>query len=116
MEAQGLRNYAMEWWHYTLRPEPTPDTLYDVPVAAPDGTSWQAEIQRLVQPYDGDVPGVSLVVVKDGKPLLSRGYGRSDMERGPAAGHATDGSAEGSVRKARDSSCSTRWRRNPLNN
>ena len=32
MERAGFRNYAMEWWHYTLTPEPTPDTIYDVPV------------------------------------------------------------------------------------
>ncbi|THD10068.1 serine hydrolase [Rhodanobacter lindaniclasticus] len=80
----------MEWWHYTLHPEPTPDTLYDVPVTAPDGTDRESEIQRLVQPYDGDVPGVSLLVLKDGKAVLSRGYGRSDLTRGTEAGPATD--------------------------
>ena len=32
MEAQGLANYPMEWWHYTLRPEPDPGTAYDFPV------------------------------------------------------------------------------------
>lgn len=32
MERRGFRNYAMEWWHFTLHPEPTPTTLYDVPV------------------------------------------------------------------------------------
>ena len=32
MEREGFRNYAMEWWHFTLNPEPTPDTIYDVPV------------------------------------------------------------------------------------
>lgn len=32
MEAAGFRNYPLEWWHYTYQPEPTPDTLYDVPV------------------------------------------------------------------------------------
>lgn len=32
MEREGFRNYTMEWWHYTLSPEPTPDTIYDVPV------------------------------------------------------------------------------------
>ncbi len=90
MEAQGFRNYAMEWWHYTLHPEPTPDVIYDVPVTAPDQPGWQAEIQRLVQPYDGDVPGVSLLVIKDGKAVVSRGYGRSDLERGTEAGPATD--------------------------
>lgn len=32
MEAEGFRNYPMEWWHYTFRPEPSPGTLYDVPI------------------------------------------------------------------------------------
>lgn len=32
MEAQGFRNYPLEWWHYTLQPEPAPGVLYDVPV------------------------------------------------------------------------------------
>ena len=32
MEAAGFRNYDKEWWHYTLRDEPYPDTYFDVPV------------------------------------------------------------------------------------
>ncbi|MFC3552154.1 M15 family metallopeptidase [Lysobacter cavernae] len=32
MQAQGLRNYPLEWWHYTLRPEPAPTVAYDFPV------------------------------------------------------------------------------------
>jgi len=32
MQREGFKNYPMEWWHYTLSPEPTPHTLYDVPV------------------------------------------------------------------------------------
>ncbi len=32
MTRGGFRNYPMEWWHYTLMPEPTPQLLYDVPV------------------------------------------------------------------------------------
>jgi D-alanyl-D-alanine dipeptidase len=32
MAREGFRNYPLEWWHYTLEPEPTPHTLYDVPV------------------------------------------------------------------------------------
>jgi D-alanyl-D-alanine dipeptidase len=32
MARHGFRNYPMEWWHYTLQPEPTPHTAYDVPV------------------------------------------------------------------------------------
>jgi zinc D-Ala-D-Ala dipeptidase len=33
MEASGFRSYACEWWHYTLRDEPFPDTYFDVPIA-----------------------------------------------------------------------------------
>lgn len=32
MAREGFRNYPLEWWHYTLEPEPTPRTIYDVPV------------------------------------------------------------------------------------
>lgn len=32
MAAEGFANYPMEWWHFTYRPEPTPETAYDVPV------------------------------------------------------------------------------------
>ena len=32
MRQAGFRNYPMEWWHYTLDPEPAPGVFYDVPV------------------------------------------------------------------------------------
>jgi D-alanyl-D-alanine dipeptidase len=32
MEQHGFRNYPKEWWHYTLRGEPFPETFFDVPV------------------------------------------------------------------------------------
>jgi len=32
MEAGGFRNYAAEWWHYTLRDEPYPDEYFDLPI------------------------------------------------------------------------------------
>ena len=32
MEAGGFRNYEAEWWHYTLRDEPYPDTYFDLPI------------------------------------------------------------------------------------
>lgn len=32
MMRAGFQNYPLEWWHYTLRPEPAPDTAYDFPV------------------------------------------------------------------------------------
>jgi D-alanyl-D-alanine dipeptidase len=32
MAAEGFANYAMEWWHYTFKPEPSPDLFFDMPV------------------------------------------------------------------------------------
>ncbi|MBI5521216.1 MAG: M15 family metallopeptidase [Desulfarculus sp.] len=32
MEAQGFKGLAEEWWHYTLRDEPYPQTYFDFPV------------------------------------------------------------------------------------
>ena len=32
LEEQGLVNYENEWWHFTFKPEPYPDTYFDFPV------------------------------------------------------------------------------------
>jgi D-alanyl-D-alanine dipeptidase len=32
MSRHGFRNLSTEWWHYTLRDEPYPDTYFDFPV------------------------------------------------------------------------------------
>ena len=32
MERNGFNSYQTEWWHYTLRDEPYPDTYFDFPV------------------------------------------------------------------------------------
>jgi len=32
METCGFSAYAYEWWHYTLKDEPFPDTYFDFPV------------------------------------------------------------------------------------
>ena len=32
MQRRGFRGYGKEWWHFTLRYEPFPDTYFDVPV------------------------------------------------------------------------------------
>ena len=89
MIRHGFHPYAMEWWHFSFRPEPTPRTLYDVPVTAPEDTVRNARIDQLLQRYDGEVPGASLLVLKDGQAVVSRGYGRADLERGVEAGPAT---------------------------
>jgi D-alanyl-D-alanine dipeptidase len=35
MEACGFSSYDCEWWHYTLKEEPYPDTYFDFPIAGP---------------------------------------------------------------------------------
>jgi D-alanyl-D-alanine dipeptidase len=32
MEACGFNRYEKEWWHYTLKDEPYPDTYFDFPI------------------------------------------------------------------------------------
>lgn len=32
MAASGFDSYVREWWHYTLRDEPYPDTYFDFPI------------------------------------------------------------------------------------
>ncbi|MFI1707138.1 M15 family metallopeptidase [Streptomyces griseoruber] len=34
LEELGFVNLAEEWWHYTFKPEPYPDTYFDFPVSA----------------------------------------------------------------------------------
>ncbi|MFJ6941133.1 M15 family metallopeptidase [Streptomyces sp. NPDC101132] len=45
LEAEGFVNLPEEWWHFTLRPEPFPETSFDVPVTLSAGRStvgtWQ---------------------------------------------------------------------------
>ncbi|MEO6800362.1 MAG: serine hydrolase domain-containing protein [Rhodanobacter sp.] len=43
-----------------------------------------------MKPYTGDVPGASLLILKDGKPLVSRGYGMANLEQHIAATPTTD--------------------------
>ncbi|MEO5629091.1 MAG: serine hydrolase domain-containing protein [Thermomonas sp.] len=50
----------------------------------------QAKVDRLMHRYDGDVPGASLLVIRDGVPLVRRGYGRAELEQGIEAGPATN--------------------------
>lgn len=90
MEAAGFANYPMEWWHYTFKPEPTPLLQYDVPITRPDTTMLQAKIDRLMQRYDGEVPGASLLVMHEGDAVVRRGYGLADMEQGIEAGPRSD--------------------------
>lgn len=52
-----------------------PLALAQSPDAARD-----AAVASLMQRYDGDVPGASLLVLRDGLPLIARGYGQANLE------------------------------------
>lgn len=47
-------------------------------------------IDGLMRDYDGAVPGAALLVVKDGAPVVRRGYGLADLEAREAATPATN--------------------------
>ncbi|WP_082190290.1 serine hydrolase domain-containing protein [Frateuria defendens] len=50
------------------------------PFAAPASpTDRDAAVDRLMQRYQGDVPGAALLVLKDGQPALRHGYGLADL-------------------------------------
>ena len=47
-------------------------------------------VDALMRRYDGNVPGASLLVVRDGAPLVQRSYGMANLEDGIAATPATN--------------------------
>jgi CubicO group peptidase (beta-lactamase class C family) len=47
-------------------------------------------VDELMSRYQGNVPGASLLVIKDGKTLVSRGYGLANVETHASATPATD--------------------------
>lgn len=49
-----------------------------------------APVATLMQPYTGDVPGASLLILKNGKPLVRRGFGLADLEQHVAVTPATN--------------------------
>lgn len=48
---------------------------------AAHATDATQSADRLMQPYQGNVPGAALLVLKDGKPLLRKGYGLANLEQ-----------------------------------
>jgi CubicO group peptidase (beta-lactamase class C family) len=52
--------------------------------------SRDASVDALMKRYDGDGPGASLLVIRDGVPLVQRGYGFADLEHRVAASPQTD--------------------------
>jgi CubicO group peptidase (beta-lactamase class C family) len=56
--------------------------------ASPGGAA--AQIDALMRPYTGAVPGAAVMVLKDGVPVFRRAYGRANLEHGVAATAASN--------------------------
>lgn len=54
------------------QPEPPRGALSD--------SELKVRIDALLHDYDGNVPGASVLVLKDGKPIVRRAYGMADLE------------------------------------
>jgi CubicO group peptidase (beta-lactamase class C family) len=59
-------------------------------IACATHRSPAASVDALMARYDGDGPGASLLVVRDGVPLVRRGYGFADLEHRMPASPQTD--------------------------
>lgn len=49
-----------------------------------------SDVDAMMSRYQGDVPGASLLVIKNGKPLVRRGYGLANLETHDAATPSTN--------------------------
>ena len=58
--------------------------------SAQAGDTKAAQVNAIMHQYAGDVPGASLLILKDGKPLVSRGYGMANLKDHVAATPTTD--------------------------
>ena len=59
-------------------------------LTATQATSAMQTVAPLMHQYDGDVPGASLLVIKNGVPLIRRGYGMANLEQHMAAASDTN--------------------------
>ncbi len=55
------------------------------PHAASDRLEVPSVVQALLRDYDGQVPGASVLVMRDGRQVLRRAWGMADLEAGVAA-------------------------------
>ncbi len=60
-------------------------------LAGSAGASTRTDtVDTLMKPYAGNVPGASVLIIRNGKTLLRRGYGMANLERHEAASPATN--------------------------
>src|SRR3546814_16490564 len=57
----------------------------DLGGCAGTGPAKPPSVDTLMRDYSGDVPGAVVLVLRDGQPLVRRGYGLADMAAGTPA-------------------------------
>jgi CubicO group peptidase (beta-lactamase class C family) len=57
---------------------------------ASGGAGMQTEIDALMSDYAGEMPGASLLVLQDGRPVVRKSYGLADLEARTAASPVTN--------------------------
>jgi CubicO group peptidase (beta-lactamase class C family) len=64
-----------------IRPASLLPVILVVACAAAQGASPDQRVAALMQPYEGSVPGAAVLVLREGRTVLERGYGLADLER-----------------------------------
>src|SRR3546814_3288798 len=59
--------------------------LFALGGCAGTGPAKPPSVDTLMRDYSGDVPGAVVLVLRDGQPLVRRGYGLADMDAGTPA-------------------------------
>ena len=61
--------------------------------ASTGGGDLTSAVDALMRDYDGNVPGASVLVIRDGRAVVRKAYGLSDVKNGVRATPATDSAA-----------------------
>src|SRR3546814_12116788 len=59
--------------------------LFALGGCAGTGPATPPSVDTLMRDYSGDVPGAVVLVLRDGQPLVRRGYGLADLDAGTPA-------------------------------
>lgn len=81
---------AAEPYIYIMKASPALMAVLTLSACASAGKIHVSEAVELMKRYDGAVPGASLLVVRDGKPIISRSWGLADVEAGVKAAPSTN--------------------------
>src|SRR3546814_3944833 len=68
--------------------------LFALGGCAGTGPATPPSVDTLMRDYSGDVPGAVVLVLRDGQPLVRRGYGLADLDAGTPATRSEEHTSE----------------------